>query len=248
MTCSAKSSKKKFLVKAWVDHEKIPFEDTKASNAKSVLHTIKLQPIVKLRNLVPYDMKYSIQDIDETYMLKSGDESDLPSVRLGETGIELRLCDYLERDWFCHQVFPSFGEEKEFFIWSFTPSSVNQNNRHVVDLAVTLTLEGSSLVVTIYSPFWMINKTSQELTYKVDDDRQIVHPSVFNSPVLLCFKPKKFFSKKKLSLAINDSCLSDDFSIDVVGSNGNIITKSKNGKKNSRSPKDKWPLWKKQIK
>jgi hypothetical protein len=76
----------------------------------------------------------------------------------------------------------------------------------------------------------MINRTSQQLTYRIDDEIVVYHASNVLSPVLLSFNPKSFFSKKKLSLAIGDSRFSDGFSIDVAGNKGNIIAKSKNGK------------------
>jgi len=139
------------------------------------------------------------------------------------------LCQYLQRDWFCHQVLPSSGEKKELFIWSFKAVGDDKYG-HWVDLAINLSIEDSTLFVTVFSPFWMINKTCQELVYKLDEDRKVIHPSSFNEPILVCFKSKSFFSKKKASLAIDSSSFSDDFSMDVIGSRGNVITKSRDGK------------------
>ena len=95
-----------------------------------------------------------------------------------------------------------------------------------------MSIETHSLIVSLFAPFWMINRTSQQLVYRIDDDTVLYHAPTVMTPVLLSFKPKSFFCKKKLCLSIGDSKFSDGFSIDVVGSKGNIIAKSKNGKYN----------------
>jgi hypothetical protein len=89
MSCTANSSKSKFHIKSWCDRERIPFEETQSHKKNSVLYLIKLHPIIKLRNLLPYDLQISIKDTNESHLLESGQENDLPCVQLGETGIEV---------------------------------------------------------------------------------------------------------------------------------------------------------------
>lgn len=185
-------------------------------------------PIVKLKNLLPYQLNYAMEGIDKQFKLESGEEHDLPNVKLGETGLSLDLCNYLERDWHCFKKLPSFGQDKDIHLWKF--STASHERSQTLDLAVQLSIENSSLVVSLFAPFWMVNRTSQQLVYHIDDETVLHHAPTVMEPVLLSFKPKSFFCKKKLSLSIGDSRFSDGFSIDVVGSKGNIIAKSKNGK------------------
>ncbi|CAG2170405.1 unnamed protein product, partial [Oppiella nova] len=220
----------KFFVKVKCDHKEVHFEDTNASNVESVFYQIKLIPIVKLKNLLPYCISYATEGIDQNLPLESGQEADLSSVRLGETGIQLTLNDYLERDWSCFKVIPGYGPESDIHLWKFV--TTGHERPLSLDLAVKLSVENSSLIVSLYAPFWMINRTSQQLVYRIDDETVLYHAQTVITPVLLSFKPKSFFCKKKLCLSIGDSRFSDGFSIDVVGSKGNIIAKSKNGKFN----------------
>ncbi len=144
------------------------------------------------------------------------------------SGISLNLCEYLDREWHCFKKIPAFRSENDIHFWTFTTSGHEQQLS--LELAVNLSIEDSSLIVSLFAPFWMINRTSQQLIYRIDDETVIYHASNVLSPVLLSFNTKSFFFKKKLSLAIGDSRFSDRFSIDVAGNKGNIIAKSKNGK------------------
>lgn len=146
------------------------------------------------------------------------------------TGISLNICNYLDREWHCFNRIPSPGYDNEVQFWTFKSNEHEQQLS--LKLAVNLSIEDSSLIVSLFAPFWMINRTFQQLIYRIDNDTVIYHASTVLSPVLLSYNPKSFFCKKKLSLSIGDSRFSDGFSIDVVGSKGNIIAKSKNGKFN----------------
>ena len=229
LECKSKSIENKiFHIKCYRNILSVSDEDNKS---RINLNLIYFQPIVKLRNLLPYNITYSIQGIDEAYDVPIGSDADLSLIKLGETGLFVTLCNYLNYDWICHKKLSAFGEDNEVFTWTFT--AVGCVERRTTDLAVSLTIEQSSVIVSIFSPFWMLNKTSQDLVYKLDDEHQISHcDDAKERTILLCFKPKTFFSKKKLSVSIGGSQFSDGFSIDVVGSRGNIICKSKNGRFN----------------
>ena len=84
---SLKKDKNKFFVKVKCDKKYIHFEDTNATNDGSILYHIRLIPIVKLKNLLSYNISYAIEGIDELFNVESGEESDLSYVRLGETGV-----------------------------------------------------------------------------------------------------------------------------------------------------------------
>ena len=228
MCDSETSPQNKFFVKVKCDNKEVHFEDTNAMNPESIFYQIRLIPIVKLRNLLPYRISYAIEGIDQLLDMESGGESDLSSIKLGETHISLTLCDYLERDWHCYRKIPSHGDDNDIHLWEFESSS--HERALTLDLAVKLSVENSSLIVSLFAPFWMINRTAQQLVYKIDEKTVLYHAPTVMTPVLLSFKPNSFFCKKKLSLSVGDSRFSDGFSIDVVGSKGNVIAKSKNGK------------------
>jgi len=84
---SLTNDKNKFYIKVKCDSKEVHYEDTNATNVNSVLFQIRLIPIVKLKNLLPYNISYAFQGIDQLFTVESGDESDLSYVKLGETGL-----------------------------------------------------------------------------------------------------------------------------------------------------------------
>ncbi|CAH8495124.1 unnamed protein product [Heterobilharzia americana] len=85
------------------------------------------------------------------------------------------------------------------------------------------------ICLTLYAPYWMINKTGKDLTYKSMDDVETVHPTTFTGALLYSSLTKSFFGKRKANLRVCDSGWSDKFSLDTVGSSGRVhcTTKSK---------------------
>ncbi|TSO88121.1 Vacuolar protein sorting-associated protein 13A [Bagarius yarrelli] len=72
----------------------------------------------------------------------------------------------------------------------------------------------------------MVNKTGRLLQYKADDIHR-KHPKDYDMPLLFSFKPRNFLQNNKVRLMISDSELSDDFSIDTVGSYGDVKCKGR---------------------
>jgi hypothetical protein len=85
------NEKNKFYIKVKCDNKEVHFEDTNATNNNSILYQIKLMPIVKLKNLLPYKISYAFEGIDQLFYIESGEESDLSHTRLGETGLVLLI-------------------------------------------------------------------------------------------------------------------------------------------------------------
>ncbi len=80
------NEKNKFYIKVKCDNKEVHFDDTNATNNNSILYQIKLIPIVKLRNFLPYKISYASEEIDQLTYIESGEESDLCHIDLGKTG------------------------------------------------------------------------------------------------------------------------------------------------------------------
>jgi hypothetical protein len=85
------NEKNKFYIKVKRDSKQVYFEDTNATNDNSILYQIKLMPIVKLKNFLPYKISYAFEGIDQLFYIEMGEESDLSHIRLGETGFVLLI-------------------------------------------------------------------------------------------------------------------------------------------------------------
>uniref|UniRef100_A0A671VK31 Vacuolar protein sorting 13 homolog A n=1 Tax=Sparus aurata TaxID=8175 RepID=A0A671VK31_SPAAU len=114
----------------------------------------------------------------------------------------------------------------------------SERRRAELDIAVHVKYDQGQTEVAIHSPYWMLNKTGRLLQYKADDIHR-KHPLDYDMPLLFSFKPRYFLKNNKVRLLISDSELSDDFSLDTVGSHGDV--KCKDPFKVSDSAVPFWP-------
>lgn len=195
-----------------------------------VLH---LWPSILLRNLLPYPITYKLKDNGESppeATLEPGHSAQLHTVVIDQSSLDLCLIDYLAQDWTSEYRFRSEQEEITFIVFTSLRAEDEDVSEGVelkkaeLDIAVHVNCEQGQTVVAIHSPYWMINKTGRLLQYKADDIHR-KHPKDYDMPLLFSFKPRHFFRNNKVRLMISDSELSDDFSLDTVGSHGEVKCK-----------------------
>ena len=88
------------------------------------------------------------------------------------------------------------------------------------------------MFLTIYSPFWMLNKTGLLLGYKKPERE---HRADFVQPLLYATSTSHLQEKRKIAMRVEGSEWSKKFSPDAVGSNGLLIcqTSGHEGKYNT---------------
>ncbi|KAG1949192.1 vacuolar protein sorting-associated protein 13A isoform X1 [Pimephales promelas] len=190
-----------------------------------VLH---LWPTVLLRNLLPYPITFKLKgngDFPST-SLKEGHSSQIHTAIMDFSSLELRLLGYLQQDWESNYSLCSDHEEISFIKFHSLGSEEEPDARPELDIAVHVKKEEGQVVVAIHSPYWMVNKTGRLLQYKADDIHR-KHPKDYDMPLLFSFKPRNFLQNNKIRLMISESELSDDFSIDTVGSYGDVKCKGR---------------------
>lgn len=106
--------------------------------------------------------------------------------------MELVLVKYQGKSWNGH--FRICNTLPEFFLVCFSPDSAETLT---VDLSVHVRRIGSQMEFSIFSPYWLINKTSRVLQYRAEDTH-VKHPADFRDIVLFSFKKKNIFSKNKV--------------------------------------------------
>lgn len=84
----------------------------------------------------------------------------------------------------------------EFFSVCFTCHSAAVMT---VDLYIHIRRIGSRMILSVFSPYWIINKTSRILQYRAEDIH-VKHPAEYRDIVLFSFKKKNIFSKNKVCL------------------------------------------------
>lgn len=197
-----------------------------------VLH---LWPSILLRNLLPYPITYKLKDSGVSppeATLEPGHSAQLHTAVINQSSLDLHLINYLAQDWSTEYKLQSEQDEITFIVFKSlrdTEEDVNEGvelKRAELDIAVHVMYGPGQTVVAIHSPYWMINKTGRLLQYKADDIHR-KHPMDYDMPLLFSFKPRHFFRNNKVRLMISDSEHSDDFSLDTVGSHGDVKCKGR---------------------
>uniref|UniRef100_UPI003AAD81DF intermembrane lipid transfer protein VPS13C n=1 Tax=Centroberyx gerrardi TaxID=166262 RepID=UPI003AAD81DF len=177
-------------------------------------YIIHLHPVATLRNLLPYTLRYLLEGSAEFYELQEGSSSDVLNARISGEIMELVLVKYQGRDWHGHLRVDQ--DLPEFFPVCFTCDS---DARLTADVSVHVTRAHGRLLLSVFSPYWIINKTSRVLRYRAEE-LSVKHPADYRDVVLFSFRKKNLFSKNKLQLCVSTSSWSEGFSLDTVGSYG----------------------------
>ncbi|XP_026177375.1 intermembrane lipid transfer protein VPS13A isoform X2 [Mastacembelus armatus] len=197
-----------------------------------VLH---LWPSILLRNLLPYPITYKLKDggvCAPEASLNPGHSAQLHTAVIDQSSLSLRLLNYLAQDWSSEYSLQSEQEEIAFIVFQSLQEDDEHNGegterkRTELDIAVHVKYDQGQTVIAIHSPYWMVNKTGRMLQYKADDIHR-KHPLDYDMPLLFSFKPRHFLRNNKVRLMISDSELSDDFSLDTVGSYGDVKCKGR---------------------
>uniref|UniRef100_A0A8D3DF94 Vacuolar protein sorting 13 homolog A n=1 Tax=Scophthalmus maximus TaxID=52904 RepID=A0A8D3DF94_SCOMX len=197
-----------------------------------VLH---LWPSILLRNLLPYPIAYDLKDSGVSppeATLDPGHSAQLHTAVINQSRLGLRLLNYLAQDWSAEYSLQSDQEEITFIVFQSLREDDEdygegtERTRAELDIAVHVKYDLGETLIAIHSPYWMVNNTGRLLQYKADDIHR-KHPLDYDMPLLFSFKPRYFLKNNKVRLMISDSEASDDFSLDTVGSHGDVKCKGR---------------------
>ncbi|XP_049842368.1 LOW QUALITY PROTEIN: intermembrane lipid transfer protein Vps13-like [Schistocerca gregaria] len=241
LQCEPKDKKDKdpFFMKIVGELEQVYFEQTSRHTVASSCYNIYLRPAVMLKNLLPVDIICCLAGTAKETRLKPGHRAQVATAEPGSSVIIIRIPEYLEKEWMAkHEV---QANPPEFAVWTF--DSYDSVQKVSMDLGIHTVHKNGSLVMSLYCPFWMLNKTGMMLSYRKsrkteknessgsplkqsDETTNVLyHPDDFKGPILFSFRAKAFFGKKKASVKVEDGEWSDKFSLDVAGSSGVVNCK-----------------------
>nr|XP_035959114.1 vacuolar protein sorting-associated protein 13A isoform X4 [Halichoerus grypus] len=218
---SKNTAKKPFNIHVVPEKDNLASLSVYSEDGWDLPYIMHLWPPILLRNLLPYKIAYYIEGIEHNvYTLNEGHSAHICTVHLEKARLHLKLLDYLNHDWKSEYHIKPNQQDISFI--NFT--CVTEIEKTDLDIAIHVTYNIGQTVVAFHSPYWMVNKTSRMLQYKADGIHR-KHPPNYKKPVLFSFQPKHFFNNNKVQLMITDSELSDQFSIDTVGSHGAVKCK-----------------------
>lgn len=144
------------------------------------------------RSSEPIIFVFPPQSSADSYDLREGSASDLLNARVSGEMVSLVLMRYQGRDWHGHLRVKQ--ELPEFFPVCLTCDS---DASLTVDVNVHVLKTASCLTLSLFSPYWLINKTSRVLQYQADE-LSLKHPADLRDIVLFSFRKKNLFSKSKV--------------------------------------------------
>ncbi|XP_034937793.1 vacuolar protein sorting-associated protein 13 isoform X2 [Chelonus insularis] len=230
----AKEPKEPFYIQAVGEIEQVYFENTMRHTISSTIYNIHLYPSVYLKNFLPIDIIIILPGTVEEKLVKASTTLQMPTIDSTHSNIIIKLPQYLEKDWSCKGEI--VANPPEFSVWSF--ESFDSAQKVVMDLGMHCSFFHGSVIMALYCPFWMLNKTGLMLSYRKsskggkepspiksseDHLNVIYHPETYKGPILFSFRSKAFFGKKKAMVRIEDGDWSEKFPIDVAGSKGVVV-------------------------
>ncbi|XP_028027252.1 vacuolar protein sorting-associated protein 13 isoform X3 [Bombyx mandarina] len=232
-----KASGEKFYIKAIGTMEQVFYEHSNRHTFASSCYDIVLKPAVKLQNCLPVDIVVSQLGLKRTQTFKPGEMFHLSHLAPNKASIVIMIQNYLEKCWVCTKNLPE--AEMELSVWSF--ESHDSPSVMTLELGMCSADTDGTQMLSLYCPFWMLNKTGFTLCYRkskkpekdsstpnknVDETGNVIfHPKDYKEPILFSFRAKNFFGKKKAAIRVEFGEWSDKFSLDVPGSSGVVICK-----------------------
>ncbi|CAH0729406.1 unnamed protein product, partial [Brenthis ino] len=232
-----KNSGEKFYLRAVGTMEQVFFEHSTRHTFASACYDVALRPAVKLQNCLPVPVRVSQLGLQRTRLFRPGEMFHLSHLAPNRASVVVMIENYLEKCWVCTQQLPEAGAELS--VWSF--ESHDSPALMSLELGVHSVDTDGTQMLSLYCPFWMLNKTGFTLCYRkskkpekesstpnknIDDGNVIFHPKDYKEPILFSFRAKNFFGKKKAAIRVEFGEWSDKFSLDVPGSSGVVICKN----------------------
>ncbi|XP_063105632.1 intermembrane lipid transfer protein VPS13A isoform X3 [Cavia porcellus] len=218
---SINPSKKSFIINIVPEKDNLTSLSVYSEDGWDLPYIMHLWPPILLQNLLPYKIAYYLEGIENTvFTLNEGQSTHIYAVQMDKARFHLKLLNYLNHDW--KGEYQIRANQQDISFITFT--CVTEMEKTDLNIAIHMTYNTGQTVVAFHSPYWMVNKTGRMLQYKADGIHR-KHPPNYKKPVIFSFQPSHFFNNNKVQLMVTDSELSDQFSIDTVGSHGAIKCK-----------------------
>ncbi|CAG7785731.1 unnamed protein product [Allacma fusca] len=217
-----------FFMKVVGEVKQTLFESTNRRTLASKCCYIYLRPPFVINNLLPVPIGYFTEDDKTLRVAEHGSVVACTNIHVTETRefkFILKIEQYQGHSWSTQVEMQK--NTAELTSWDF----VTGDKKHTMCVGIHKEIvDETNLILHVYSPFWMINRTGLDLYYQGDIKEQhptiIHHKSESTHPVMFSFKGKAFFAKNKAYVKFKCSDWSEKFSLDVAGSSGTVTCRS----------------------
>ena len=196
----------------------------RSSELSQVQYHISIRPSVVIKNCLPMPLFYSCGSQQEMASLEEGQIGCLEDIRHGQTMLKFMLYGWRQTDLQCVHVYDTNMKSLEY--WRFESSNPTASSFRI-DLGVMKDESRGTVVLSIFAPFWFVNKTQKTLHFKGHDGscELIHHKEEEKIPLMFSYISKSLLGKKKISVQVENSLWSDAFTIDTIGDTGKISCK-----------------------
>ncbi|XP_066022142.1 intermembrane lipid transfer protein VPS13C isoform X9 [Pocillopora verrucosa] len=202
-----------------VDCEQVSYSAVHGSLEHAPNYVLHIYPTAVLHNYLPYNILYSTPGTP-LVELKGGDKWPLFSVSLHrKVNLYIQIDNYQGSMWKGQvELLKGMDELTTFTLESTQVAGYGKHLR----LGVLARFDGT-MSITLYCPYWMVNKTGLYLEYKAPDNETVIpHPVSLTEPVMFSHR-----GKGVAFVRLAESDWSTKFSLDAAGSGGALkITKS----------------------
>ena len=203
----------------------------------SVSYVLDIRPLLVFKNCLPVTLHYGFSDAggqnsEDFHYMEPGRSAHLQGVRFGETRLVLKIFEFRGTDWVCERVIDE--EMPQLVTWRFSSVGDSQQGEGAatsglkLDLQINSTVSHGTQVLSVFAPFWMVNKTGKMLTYRGQDPQNVIyHPvELEGTPMMFSYVASSFLlGKRKSSLRIEDSAWSEPFTLDTIEDAGKVTCK-----------------------
>ena len=200
----------------------------------SVAYNLDIRPELVFKNCLPVNIYYSVDDNwDQMLTLEPGKSALLQGLEVGKTPLSLKIFEFRRADWRSRQVIEK--GMPELCVWPFEPVNPDEAPDARFDLGINSVISHGTQVLSIYSPFWMINKTGKFVSYRggLDHHNVVDHPvELRDAPMMFSYTGRSVLGKRKTSLRVEESAWSDPFTLDTIEDADKVTCKRK-GRDNS---------------
>ncbi|KAK2581118.1 hypothetical protein KPH14_007937 [Odynerus spinipes] len=151
-----------FYIQVVGEIEQVYFENTSRHTMASTIYNVHLYPSVYLKNFLPIDIIICLPGVTEEKLLEASATLQIPTIDCTKSSIVIKLPNYLEKNWSCKGEI--IANPPEFSVWSF--ESFDSAQKVVMDLGMHASYKHGSIIMALYCPFWMLNKTGLMLSYR----------------------------------------------------------------------------------
>ena len=197
----------------------------RSNDLSQMQYSISIRPSVVIKNCLPMPLHYSCGAQKDMATLEEGQIGCLEDIRHGQqTMLRFRLYGWRQTDLECAHVYDTHMKTLEY--WRFEAAQPTASSLRI-DLGVMKDESKGTVVLSIFAPFWFVNKTQKRLHFKGHDGTcELIHYQEEEKiPLMFSYISKSLLGKKKINMKVENSLWSDAFTIDTIGDTGKITCK-----------------------